>query len=178
MTNFEKNIEQMFKGIELCLNQKLQFPTLSLIYTVIDNLAYITYGNISVEKRYKEWITKYMFKEKKLNVTPMDLYSARCAILHTLTPNSRKTQEKKALVIAYVWGNDDVKILEQSILNSNEKYKALHINDLYNSLISGTINFFNSEILKKEDCLKRMAEHYGKISKEDLINYNNFFKYK
>ncbi len=35
MTNFEKNIQQMFKGIELCLNQKLQFPTLTLIYTII-----------------------------------------------------------------------------------------------------------------------------------------------
>jgi hypothetical protein len=178
MTNFEENIQQMFKGIDLCLREKLQFPILSLIYTVIDNLAYIAYGDIGVEERYKKWIREYMYKEKKLNVTPMDLYSARCAILHTLTPYSKKTNEKKALVIAYIWGKEDVNILEQSILNSNEKYKALHINDLYNSLISGTIKFLDSDILKKEDCLKRMAEHYGKISKENLINYNSFFKYK
>lgn len=48
MTNFEENIQQMFKGIDLCLREKLQFPTLSLIYTVIDNLAYIAYGDIGV----------------------------------------------------------------------------------------------------------------------------------
>ncbi len=66
-------------------------------------------------------------QRKKLNVTPMDLYSARCAILHTLTPNSKKSNTKQASVIAYAWGNKNVNILEQSILNSNEKYKALHI---------------------------------------------------
>ncbi len=175
MTNFEENIQQMFKGIELCLKEKLQFPTLSLIYTVIDNLAYIAYGDIGVEKRYKKWITEYMFKEKNLNVTPMDLYSARCAILHTLTPNSKKTNEKKASVIAYSWGNYDVNILDKSISYSNKELKALHINDLYDSLRKGTIKFLNSEILKEKECLKRMDEHYGKISKEILIDYNNSF---
>ncbi|KLD96025.1 hypothetical protein [Aliarcobacter butzleri] len=176
MTNFEKDIQQMFKGIELCLKEKLQFPTLSLIYTIIDNLAYIAYGDIGVEKRYKKWITEYMFKEKNLNVTPMDLYSARCAILHTLTPNSKKTNEKKAFVITYAWGNYDVNILEKSISYSNQKFKALHINDLYDSLVKGTIKFFNSDILKEKECLKRMDEHYGKISKEILIKYNDSFK--
>ena len=176
MNNFEKNIQQMFEGIDLCLNQKLQFPTLALIYTLIDNFAYIAYGDISVEKRYKKWIIEYMFKEKRLNVTPMDLYSARCAILHTLTPNSQKSNDKQASVIAYAWGNKDVEILERSITNSNKDLKALHINDLYDSLVLGTTKFLASDILKNENCIKRMSEHYGAISKEDLINYNNFFR--
>ena len=175
MTNFERNIQQMFEGIDLCLEKNLQFPTLSLIYTIIDNLAYITYGDISVEKRYKKWITEYMLKEKKLNVTPMDLYSARCAILHTLTPNSKKSNDKQAFVLAYAWGNKNVSILEKSISNSNENLKALHINDLYDSLKSGTKKFFKSDIFKKEDCLKRINEHYGEISEEALIHYNKYF---
>ena len=176
MNNFERNIQQMFDGIDLCLKQKLQFPTLALIYTIIDNFAYTAYGDISVEKRYKKWIIEYMFKEKKLNVTPMDLYSARCAIIHTLTPNSRKSNDKQAFVIVYTWGNKDVEILEKSITNSNEDLKALHINDLYDCLILGTTKFLASDILKDENCIKRINEHYGTISEENLINYNNHFK--
>ena len=175
MENFENNIQQMFKGIELCLNHKLQFPTLTLIYTVIDNLAYIAYGNISVEERYIKWIKEYMFKEKKLDVTPIDLYSARCAILHRLTPNSKKSDEKKASVIAYTWGDKNVEILKKSINNSKQDLKALHINELYNSLISGKSIFFNSSILQNKDCLKRVSEHYGEILQKDLIEYNNLF---
>jgi hypothetical protein len=177
MNNFERNIQQMFDGIDLCLKQKLQFPTLALIYTIIDNFAYTAYGDISVEKRYKKWIIEYMVKEKKLNVTPMDLYSARCAIIHTLTPNSKISNYKQASVIAYAWGNKDVEILEKSIINSSNKdLKALHINDLYDCLILGRTKFLASDILKDENCIKRMNEHYGTIAEENLINYNNHFK--
>ena len=176
MNNFEKNHMQMFIGIDLCLKQNLQFPTLSLIYSLIDSFSWITYGDIPVETRYIKWIEEYMFKEKKLNVNAIDLYSARCAIIHTLTPNSNKSNNKKASVIAYAWGNKDVEILEKSITNSNKNLKALHINDLYDSLVLGTTKFLASDILKDENCIKRMHEHYGAISKEDLINYNNLFK--
>ena len=61
-------------------------------------------------------------------------------------------------------------------VSENKELKALHINDLYNSLVKGTIKFFNSDILKEKECLKRMDEHYGKISKEILIKYNDSFK--
>lgn len=176
MNNFEKNHMQMFIGIDLCLKQNLQFPTLSLIYSLIDSFSWITYGDIPVETRYIKWIEEYMFKEKKLNVNAIDLYSARCAIIHTLTPNSTKSDNKKASVIAYAWGNKDVEILEKSITNSNKDLKALHINDLYDCLLLGTTKFLASDILKDENCIKRMNEHYGTISEENLINYNNLFK--
>lgn len=52
MTNFERNIQQMFEGIDLCLEKNLQFPTLSLIYTIIDNLAYITYFDFDFKPNY------------------------------------------------------------------------------------------------------------------------------
>ncbi len=145
MNNFEKNNMQMFMGIKLCLKQNLQVPTLSLIYTVIDNFAWIAYGDIPVETRYIKWIEEYMFKEKRLNVNAIDLYSARCAIIHTLTPSSKN---KNSSVIAYTWGNENLEILEKTITNSNTDLKVININDLYDSLVLGTTNFLASDILK------------------------------
>lgn len=175
MNNFEKNHMQMFIGIDLCLKQNLQFPTLSLIYSLIDSFSWITYGDIPVETRYIKWIEEYMFKEKKLNVNAIDLYSARCAIIHTLTPNSNKSNNKKTSIIAYAWGNKDIEILEKSIANSNKDLKALHINDLYDCLVLGTTKFLASDILKDENCIKRINEHYRDISQENLEKYNNLF---
>ena len=67
-------------------------------------------------------------------------------------------------------------LLTFEFVSENKELKALHINDLYNSLVKGTIKFFKSDILKEKDCLKRMNEHYGKLSAEDLIKYNDSFK--
>ncbi|MDP2893013.1 MAG: hypothetical protein Q8N78_01435 [Sulfurimonas sp.] len=177
MNNFEENYIQIFYGIELCLENKLQFPTLSLIYSTIDSLAWIAYGDIGVGSGFKKWVDEYMFKEKKSNITPIDLYSARCAIIHTLTPNSRDSNKKQASVIAYAWGNEDVNILEKSIENSKyDNLKVIHINDLFENLKLGTLGFINSDHIKQKDCLNRMEEHYMEISKNDLENYNKNFE--
>lgn len=172
MDNFEKDYMQMFVGIDLCLAQNLQFPTLTLIYSVIDSLAWITYGD--KKNSFTSWVDEYMYKGKKLAATSLDLYSARCAILHRLTPDSRLTNEKKASIIAYAWGNDDSELLNQSIIYSNyQNLKVIHINDLYESLRLGILRFINSDNLKNKDCLKRINEHYGSLSRKNLENFNN-----
>ncbi|WP_373003854.1 hypothetical protein [Sulfurimonas sp.] len=172
MDNFEKDYIQMFDGIDLCLAQNLQFPTLTLIYSAIDSLAWIAYGD--KKNSFTSWVDEYMYKEKKLVVTSLDLYSARCSIIHRLTPDSRLINEKKASTIAYAWGNADIELLEQSIIYSDYKdLKAIHINDLYESLRLGTLRFKNSDKLKNKDCVKRINEHYGNLSRKDLEKFNN-----
>lgn len=174
MNNFNETYRQMFSGIELCIKQKLQFPTLTLIYSTIDTLAYIAYGDgyKEIGKNFKKWINEYMYQEKQLNVTPMDLYSARNAIVHTLTPHSRDTKNKKASVIIYAWGNANFATGEKSIEMSNCEYlKVIHINDLYESLYLGFLKFINSDLDK--EVKERMNEHYTNVSQEMLENYVN-----
>lgn len=173
MTNFEKTYIQMIYGIELCIKNNLQFPTLTLIYSVIDTFAYITYGDGKVGNNFKKWINEYMYQEKKLNITPNDLYSARNAIIHTLTPYSRDTKKKSASVLGYAWGNANLEIGEKSIkISKYENFKIIHINDLYESLKLGIDKFINSEL--DEEIKARMSEHYANLSSEDLENYVNW----
>lgn len=174
MTNFEKTYIQMIYGIELCIKNNLQFPTLTLIYSVIDTLAYITYGDGvgEIGNNFKKWVKEYMYQEKKLNVTPNDLYSARNAIIHTLTPYSRDTKKKNASVLGYAWGNADLRIGEKSIkISECENFKIIHINDLFESLKLGIDKFINSEL--DEKIKVRMNEHYTNLSSKILENYVN-----
>lgn len=167
MTNFENNYKQMLDAIKLCIELNLQLPALTLIYSMIDIFAYRCYGNIEVQARFIKWIKEYMYKEKNLNIEPIDLYSARCAILHTLTPNSKLIKDNKANVIVYAWGDADLKTLEEGNKNIDNNLKAIHINDLYESLRLGILRFEKSDMK-----FARKDEDYAYLSQEALETYN------
>lgn len=163
MTNFENNYKQMLGGIRLCIELKLQFPALTLIYSMIDIFAYRCYGDIGVKTRFIKWIEEYMYKEKNLNIEPIDLYSARCAILHTLTPKSQLIKDNKANVIVYAWGDADLQTIEECTKNIDNNLKAIHINDLYESLRLGILRFEKSDMK-----LARKDEDYAYIYRKKL----------
>ena len=174
MENFYKNYYQMFNGIELCINQKLQLPALTLIYSTIDSLSWLAYGDIGGNKvQFTKWVDEYMDNEKLLDITSLDLYSARCAIIHTLTPNSKRSNKKEASVLCYAWGDANRSLGEKSIEKSGiNGLKIIHINDLFESLKIGTLKFTKNDNLNK-NTLDRMTQHYTNISKEEL---NKFIK--
>ena len=43
---------------------------------------------------------------QRFGVSGLDLYAARCGVLHTYTMDSRLSTEGKAKRILYAWGND------------------------------------------------------------------------
>ena len=170
---FYKSYWQIIHGIELCLENKLQLPTLNLIYSSIDSLSWIAYGDIEVKTRFTKYIECYMYKEKKLKPSPIDLYAARCAILHTLTSESNISNKGKALQIPYAWGNASVNDLEKSItLSNNNKLIALHINDLFESFKQGLLLFLESN-KNNEECITRINKHFATLSINTIKNYNN-----
>jgi len=173
MTDFQTNYKEMLCGIDLCIKEKLQFPALTLIYSLIDIFAYRCYENKSVKERFTKWISEYMDKDKALNIEPIDLYSARCAILHTLTPSSVLTKENKASEIGYAWGKGDLKTFEEMNKNIDVNLPIIHINELYESLKTGILRFESSDIKSSKE-----VEDYSYISHETLTRYNEVIKYK
>ena len=174
MENFYKNYYQMFNGIELCINQKLQLPALTLIYSTIDSLSWIAYGDKEGNKvQFTKWVDEYLVNEKFLDVTSLDLYSARCAIIHTLTSNSKSSNKKEASILYYSWGDANKSLGQESIEKSGiNKLKIIHINDLFESLKQGTLEFTKNNNLNK-NVLDRITQHYTNISKEELNKFIN-----
>lgn len=162
--SYLNNYRQLFIAIELCLKNKLQIPSLSLIYNGIDTFSWLAYGDICVKERYKRWIEKWMYKNRKLSADPVDLYAARCSILHTLTPYSKLSDEKKAKVICYSWENADLEKLKAVIEEIRPgEFSFVHIDELYELFKEGVINFTNNletdkELAKQVD--EKLSKHY------------------
>ncbi len=113
-----------------------------------------------------------MYKEKSLDPQPIDLYAARCAILHTMTPDSQLSKTNKAVPISYAWGTADLEELKKAtdtLMPGELSY--LHLNDLSQSFRLGLTLFvkLNGD---DEECKKRMKKHYSHLGKEIVADFN------
>jgi hypothetical protein len=170
--NFYRNSYQMFEGIEHCVKSNLVVPALCLIYSGIDSIAWVAYGDISVRERFTRFVEEHMYKEVPLEPSSLDLYAARCAILHTMTPDSDLSAKGQAVQINYAWGTADIDELRKSVntLLPGDK-SCVHLNDLAKSFRLGVAHFVEGDFASPE-CIQRMKKHYSGLSPEIVSKFN------
>ena len=171
--NFHQNYFQLFEAIDLCVKEKYVLPSLCLIYSGIDTIAWIAYGDIAVKDRFLSFVENHMYQEKKLDPRSIDLYSARCAVLHTMTPDSDLSNKNRAVPLAYAWGNADLNELKKSVTTLKpSEVSCVHLNDLVESFRLGVANFIerNGQDL---ECVNRMKKHYACLDTETISVFNN-----
>jgi hypothetical protein len=135
-----KNMMLLTSGIKACMEKKAIIPTLVLIYSAIDTTGWLDSTDVfSTRNDFIRWVDSYLLKTKPLKCTPMDLYAARCGLLHTFTPDSQLSSSGKARAIYYAWGKAKVEDIQRAIdlQNKSNELVAVHVNELYEAWLSG-----------------------------------------
>lgn len=169
----DHNYQEMFEAIDACYYKALIIPCLSLIYIVVDSIGWLAYGDKeeSSKKRFIEWSEKYLLPHVKDNCSAIDLYSARCSILHGLSWESTLSQNHKAKRIVYSLGQgtENSSELDKEIF-SQEYVVSVHIDSLIASLKLAVSDFFkNAEANEKlrQRIGQADGKRYAKIRIED-----------
>ena len=83
---------ELDSAIDLCLSKSLSMPALMLLYTGIDIAGWVeaTIEETGIKGReaFVAWVDKYMKPRTTLGCSALDLYAARCGVLHTMAPDS------------------------------------------------------------------------------------------
>ncbi len=141
----KNNLDNIIKSIELCLNAKLKIPSLILLYSGIDIIAWLNRPNskeYSSKKYFINWADNYLLANPNIKCKAIDLYAARCAIIHSYSFSSRLSEEGKAKEIYYAWGKANVKSLQNDIDSRSKKNAiAIHINDFLEAFKEGVEKF-------------------------------------
>lgn len=104
---FEENLAGHLRAIQLCLENHLRLPAVTLIYTGIDvvsNLGRPEGKEQANRHDFEARAEKYMACVSRLGVSGRDLYAARCGVVHSYTFNSRLSRNQEARRIIYAWG--------------------------------------------------------------------------
>jgi len=142
------NVDDHLKAIALCLDNHLRTPALVLIYTGIDIMAALSRPALVKKpgkRQFIKWAEHHMECQDRLGVSGLDLYAARCGIVHTATAESSLSDDGNARRIFYRWG--DRNGLEPKVGAGNPKRTdaVVWIEDLADALTT-SVALFREEI--------------------------------
>jgi hypothetical protein len=136
MEAIKSDFQDLGEAVAGCIRAKLYLPALMLIYTWIDIIAsFEKSGREGVRKSFTRWADRYLLPEKNFGCSGMDLYSARCGVLHQMSCNSDLINSGKARRIYYAWGTASADMYPTKEL-------VIHINSLLEVLVAGTSEYF------------------------------------
>ncbi len=166
------NIEEHVAGVRLCLDNHLRMPALVLIYCGIDVLAGLCRPESQPEvssSDFIDWAERYMECQKCLGVSGIDLYAARCGVLHAYTMDSRLSAKGRARRIIYAWGNrkpdDATKVLQALGLRE----AVISIEGLFAAYLRGIASF--GRALDDDSELASLAARRGRKQFKDQANF-------
>ena len=142
MKNLVEQLEGLFDGVHACLQAKLYMPSLILIYSTMDIVGSLErHPSEGTRASFTRWVESYLLPASSLPCTAIELYAARCAILHTLSTVADLTQSGKARPIVYVFGTWKAADLQSAIEALGRMDVAIHVGDLLEAFIGGVKKF-------------------------------------
>ena len=148
LPNFLKNNADMLDAAERCIELRQHLPSLGLIYSHIDTLAWAasakTGGN--VRRNFEAWANAWLLPNLRTHspeVSATDLYGARCGVLHSLTSKSSLSVKGQAREVAYAWGTARAEVLRAAMADAEPSIQlvAIHYEELLRCLRKAVADF-------------------------------------
>ena len=169
-----KHLMSLTAGIDVCLENNLTRSALTLIYSAIDTAGWLDAKEQFANRRtFVCWTEKYLLPAKPLACNAIDLYAARCGLLHTSTPDSKLSIDGKARRLSYAWGTVRVQDLQRLIelTDKGQIYAAVHIDGLYEALRLGLVAFIDdlgNDPTRRERVMAKASKFFSELSVEPV----------
>ena len=160
--------------VEYCFQVRRILPALILLYTLIDSISWLATSspNASVRRRFTRWVDDWMLKSGALPCTSLELYAARCGVLHSLTSDSDLTALKKARRILYSFRDDSASPLQEVADHIRPReFVAIRIEDFYDAFRIGLANFLEDTFQnpsKRAAFERRAVGHFSYLRRSDV----------
>jgi hypothetical protein len=158
-------IQQLVLAIDVCLERGLVAPTLALVHSGIDTMAWLGLpdGQHDVTgEDFIRWVDSYLLPESDLPCTAVDLYSARCGVLHSMTAESRAIRRGTANRLFYAWGNRSAEDLQRMADLVDASVVAVQLETLVKAFRTA-IDRFVGVLERDPDVSKRVHARLGKV---------------
>ena len=178
MNNILQNLRELQEAIADCLAKGRYFATLMLIYAAIDIVASIESKRGSNKPSFIRWVDSYLIPAMPIDCTALELYAARCGILHTMTAESDLSRSGQARAIYYGWGDANSDELNAAIAASGNKDKVvvLNVEQLREAFLIAVVTWAN-EVSRDAERLKQVnaqsAKWFTNVDPGSLLEFKH-----
>jgi len=152
-------IGELVHASNLCLNNKLPSAALSLMYIAFDTAASLDY-RLRKERpriRFMKWVERYILRSGNLPCSALDLYGARCGLLHTYSPRSHLSSKGNVAEIWYTFHDHEADMLREGARKSDLKQVVVLSLDSLTSAVTSGLTAFISD-LESDQALAQWAQ--------------------
>jgi len=160
------SFDEFFKAIKILRDAKLIQPCLALLYSTMDAAAWLDrpdeHQDVTKDD-FVAWVTRYVLEGRSLRCRAIDLYAARCGMLHSFSAYSRLSRKGEAYHMAYSWGIARREDLETAVwLMKKDNLAAVHVDDLMTATEEGFETFLQ-EVSQDPSRLQKVLDRGGKL---------------
>lgn len=171
------------EAARLCLAARRVLPALVLVYAGVDAAAALTVEDLrtKVGDRFAWWVNTYFLPRTPLTATAVDLFAARCAILHTLTARSDLSETGKARRLLYAWGKGRAEDLTRINVAGGfgDRWAAVQVEDLINGLERGIAAVFDEVAVNpvlRARVVERGDSFYDRVGPEGAAEFADWYE--
>lgn len=151
-------IKQLKDSIDDCASKGRVLSCLTLLYSAIDILASLEkLPNESTQSAFVRWVDAYMLPNTAFHFSSLDLYAARCGIIHAFSAESELSRKGRAKKIMYAWGTASVESLRQASTAFGRGEISVHLEDLINGFGSAVVKYIE-DVVNDPDRRERFVE--------------------
>jgi hypothetical protein len=149
----------------------MSVPALMLVYSAIDIAAGLAGADSepSGRKGFAKWVNRYIAPQQTLSCSAVDLYGARCGLVHGFSPVSGLSQKQVAKRIVYALGDSEADKLRRVNSLGQMDYLVIHAGDLIKAVRTG-VEAYLGEVAGNPILLKavnrKAASVFGNVSDE------------
>lgn len=148
---------EQLESIEDCLNKGRVLPSLCLLYSLIDVTASLERRPNEGKAAFVRWVDENMLEKRPLPCTALELYAARCGVLHSFTPDSDLSRKGQARTIVYAWGRSKAEELAEVGKRLGRTEVVLQIGDLIESFRVG-LDAYLDEVVHDSERLRKIEQ--------------------
>lgn len=126
-----------------------------LMYSTIDSMGLLDAPPTQISangESFKNWVKKYLLPHGMFDFNEVDLWAARCSVLHTFTSESDLSKKGMAKQIQYYLGAKDTPIAEAFVKATKQIDDGAHVpanlEDTYRAFLEG-LKSFETELSEK-----------------------------
>jgi hypothetical protein len=124
-------MKQLKDAIEDCVSKGRVLSCLTLLYSAIDILASLEkHPHDGTKASFVRWVDTYMLPNRAFRFSSIDLYAARCGIIHAFSAESDLSRTGQANKIVYAWGTACADSLRQTGQALGRTEITVHVRDL------------------------------------------------
>jgi hypothetical protein len=157
MEAFYRHMMDLIESIDDCASKRRILPCLTLLYSGMDVMASLNpLPNETNQTSFVRWVDTYLLPDSPLHCAALDIYAARCGVVHTFTPKSKLYQKGKARMIGYAWGISNAEDLNRTAIVLGRQDRCVHIDELINAFRQAVAKHL--EHIERDPTLKRRFE--------------------